>query len=77
MNRQCAKIEDILGIDESVKQCVFYQRFKYDPCRSCIGQGRNKGCENYTPIIVRVPRRSISLPKTIDMIRRYNDEGVI
>lgn len=31
----------------------------------------------YIPMIVRSPRKSSLLQKTLDMIRRYNDDGAI
>lgn len=42
MNHPQAQLKDILG---HTYICIFKERFKYDPCRSC--DGLNRVCENY------------------------------
>lgn len=48
MERQQAKISDILGRDAS-KHCYFQDRFRYEPCRSCTPNYAIR-CDNYFPV---------------------------
>ena len=74
-----------------MKPCLFKERFKYEPCRSCDGLDRN--CKNYLsqPVRRRLHSRGENYAnhnttsphdtnvKVIDygLIRLFNDGGVI
>lgn len=81
MDRQKAKLEDVLGFKhQEIKPCIYSREgqipFKYNPCNQCT-KFHSLTCDSYRSEIVLEKERIHLKRDKYDFIRKANDGMVI